>query len=288
MVILTESAPAKVNFALDILGKRNDGYHEMRMINHVIRLADELFFSDSDSGQIEFFCDDPTVPTGKDNLIVRTAESIKQEFDICRGVHIVLKKKIPMEAGLGGGSADAAATIRGLNRLWQLGMTREDMCDFGARIGADVPYCVSGGTALVEGFGERITDLNALPEMNVLVIKPQIAISTPAAFKMSDQWPQLKHLDMDGLVCAVNAGDWTAACSLAGNSFEDPVFDRWPEIEGIKQKCFENGALYVTMSGSGSTIVAYFYDLLSAEKAAFAFKDDPVCVTLSEIWNNRG
>lgn len=286
MVSLTESAPAKVNFALDILGKRNDGYHEMRMINHVIRLADELSFSDSD--QIAFSCDDPIVPTGKDNLIVQTAVLIKKKFDICRGVRIALKKKIPMEAGLGGGSADAAATIRGLNRLWQLGMTRKEMCDVGAQIGADVPYCISGGTALVEGFGERITDLRDFPEMKVLVVKPPIAVSTPLAFKMSDQWPQIQHLDMEGLTRAVNAGDWTEACSLAGNSFERPVFDHWPEIESIKKKCSENGAMYTTMSGSGSTVVAYFYDPASAEKAVIAFKDDPVYVTLSEIWNNRG
>lgn len=264
-------APAKVNLSLDVVGKRNDGYHEMRMVNHSIALSDTLTISRAVSG-IQIACSEPKIPTDAGNLVYKVAEKLKKKYGIEQGVFINIEKNIPSEAGLAGGSADAAASILGLNVIWNLNMNLDDIYAFGSTIGADIPYCCYKGTALVEGFGEKITPLKPIGKMPVLVIKPEINIATPWAFERIDNEKRARHPDINQIIHCVEIEDYTSLRHFMGNTFEQAVFKEYPEIEAIKKQMLEKKALAAIMSGSGSTVVGYFEDIKEAEKAYHFFK----------------
>ena len=279
-------APAKVNLSLDIIKKKPDGYHEMRMINHSVALFDTLTFANIDRTKDTLLNTNiqKTVADRK-NLVYKTAEKMRQIYGINTGVSITLKKGIPMEAGLAGGSSDAAATIIGLNQLWQLDMSLEDMYALGKSIGADVPYCCFKGTALVEGIGEKIRPLKVLPPFKILMVKPAINISTAKAFKAIDQSLENYHPNILKIIQVLEKNDFDALGEFLGNSFEWTVFEKYPELRRIKEKMSALGAFATVMSGSGSTIVGYFYKDAPAQKAAQYFKKFRNChVFLSTVY----
>ncbi|MBS6341291.1 MAG: 4-(cytidine 5'-diphospho)-2-C-methyl-D-erythritol kinase [Eubacterium limosum] len=275
-------APAKVNLSLDVTGKRPDGYHEMRMVNHSVALSDTLVFKNSGQG-ICISCSDPKIPTGERNLVYRVAEKLRARFGIDRGVHIDIKKNIPSEAGMAGGSADAAAAILGLNLIWELNLSLEEMLAFGSTIGADIPYCCYKGMALVEGIGEIIKPVKPLRKLPVLVVKPEINIATPWAFGRLDSAEHVVHPDIDRVIQLVETEDYAALGSTVGNAFEQVVFQDYPEIGEMKAKMLESGAFASVMSGSGSTVIGYFLDNATAEKACEAFRRNDLLTFLTEI-----
>ena len=273
--MMTVHAPAKVNMALDITGKRADGYHLMRMVNFTCDVADTLTFEAADD--LTLSCNDPAVPVGDGNLILKAAGALKSVTGFNGGARISLIKRIPMQAGLAGGSADCAAALKGLNQLWQLGLSRDDLANIGLQLGADVPYCLDNRPALVEGIGEIITPLDPFPDYHVVIVKPDINVSTPAAFDAFDRAKNVSHPDIDGLLSAI-AGDARAdIAALAGDAFEPVIFRQYPAIQTVKEKLAAAGAAFALMSGSGSTVAGYFDDLEKAKAAANAFTSDDLC-----------
>lgn len=275
-------APAKINLSLDVIGKRPDGYHEMRMVNHSVALSDILVFKENGQ-RIAVSCSDPKIPTDARNLVHRVAEKLQARFGIDRGVQIDIQKNIPSEAGLAGGSADAAAAILGLNLIWELNLSLGEMLAFGSTIGADIPYCCYKGTALVEGIGEVIKPVKPLRKLPVLVVKPQIDIATPWAFGRLDSAEHVAHPDIDRVIQLVETEDYAALGSAVGNAFEQVVFQDYPEIGQMKAEMLESGAFASIMSGSGSTVIGYFLDRTAAEKACEAFRRNYFLTFLTEI-----
>ncbi|WKY45398.1 4-(cytidine 5'-diphospho)-2-C-methyl-D-erythritol kinase [Eubacteriaceae bacterium ES2] len=264
-------ANAKVNLALDVLMKRADGYHEMRMINHRLDLSDTITCHKTGSG-ISLITNDSEIPADERNLSYQAAKSLIDYSGIKAGVKIELIKQIPHEAGLAGGSADAAATLLALDRLFALGLPLDTLAKIGVTIGADVPYCLYDSPALVEGIGERITPLEAIGDWFVLLIKPAIGIKTNWAFAQLGEIKKLSHPDLDQVLRYLEKKEYQKALKLSGNVFENPIFEIYPELERIKNQLLDNGAITANMTGSGSTIVGYFADQSQAQNAHDLFK----------------
>lgn len=280
-------AKAKVNLSLDVVGIREDGYHEMKMINHSIDLYDVLTFEACDEG-IWLTSNEDTIPLDERNLVIKTARKLQSQFNVKRGVKIHLEKRIPAQAGLAGGSSDAAATLKALNTLWQLGLSQPELLAIGVTIGADVPYCLVGGTALVEGIGEKITPIKALRPMAVLVVKPDIDIATPWAFKKLDDSIIENHPDIAAIIGLLDDDDYDGLKANLGNVFEAIAFIDYPEIAAIKKEMLEQGALAAIMTGSGSTIVGYYRDQELAVRSWQQFKKKyPMCF-LSKTEESEG
>ncbi|MBU4542145.1 MAG: 4-(cytidine 5'-diphospho)-2-C-methyl-D-erythritol kinase [Firmicutes bacterium] len=280
-------ARAKVNLSLDVIGIREDGYHEMKMINHSIELADVLTFESRDQG-IVLTSNEETMPLDERNLVIKAARKLQEQFAIKQGVKIHLEKKIPAQAGLAGGSSDAAATLKGLNTLWQLGLSQAELLAIGVTIGADVPYCLFGGTALVEGIGEKITPLKNLQKMAILVVKPDIDIATPWAFKKLDNSIIKKHPDIDAIMAMLEDCNYDQLKEAVGNVFETIAFADYPEIAAIKKEMLAHGALMSVMSGSGSTVIGYYRDQEMAVKAWQHFKEKFTLCFLSKTEESGG
>lgn len=258
-------AKAKVNLSLDVIGKQEDGYHKMKMINYSIDFFDRLEFSIRDSG-IVLRSDAVDIPLNQKNLVVVAAEKFISHYGINKGVDIFLKKEIPHGAGLAGGSSDAAATLMGLNKLFGLNLLKDDLCQMGLKIGADVPYCIYGNTALVEGIGQIITPLPAFGKWAIILIKPDICINTAWAFKQLDL-ATINHPDIDGLIKSFATDGGRIDFKNAGNAFEKPIFEIYPELKKIKQELLDRGAEAAIMTGSGSTLVGYYANHAEAKKA---------------------
>lgn len=259
-------AYAKVNLALDVLGKQEDGYHKMKMINHSIDLSDVLEFSSRDSG-VFLSSDAIDLPLDRENLVVMAAESFIDHYKINKGVDIHLKKEIPHGAGLAGGSSDAATTLMALNQLFKVNVTKDELAPIALSIGADVPYCLYGKTALVEGIGEKITPLPSFGNWEMILIKPDLSISTAWAFKQLDLARDINSPNIDGLIRGINSGNINF--KDIGNVFEKPLFKIYPKLEKIKDDLLDQGAQAAIMTGSGSTLVGYYADY---QKAANAYK----------------
>ncbi|MGL4606090.1 MAG: 4-(cytidine 5'-diphospho)-2-C-methyl-D-erythritol kinase [Eubacteriaceae bacterium] len=270
---IVEKAYGKVNITLDVLGTNEKGYHEMQMINHSITLHDTLTFTPKDTDLV-LTCDNKDLEVNEKNLIVVAAKKIQAKYGLTCGASIHLDKKIPMEAGLGGGSSDAAAALKGLCRLWKVNISQTDLLEIGLSIGADVPYCLIGGTALVEGIGERIKPLSPMKKLWVVVIKPEVSISTPQAFKELDKLETLKHPEVNRVIETLEIEDYTGLRTLCGNVFEEVIFPIYPEIKRIKEKLLQLDALVALMTGSGSTVVGYFEDREKAKGIFEIFSND--------------
>ena len=267
--MITRKAYAKINLGLDVIGKRDDGYHLVRMIMQSIDLYDELSFAKTDDGKITIITSNPKIPTDKRNLIWKTAEQLQKECGVSYGVTIELKKYIPMAAGMAGGSTDAAATYLALNELWQLGLSRDKLCELAVKLGADIPYCICGGTALSEGIGEELTFLNDIPSCHIVIAKPNLDVSTAWAYTTLDSSPIESHPDIDGMKNAINNKDLSGITERLGNVLEPVTSGRYPIIEDIRQVLLKNGALGARMSGSGPTVFGIFEnkDLVYAQHA---------------------
>ncbi|MCV9884629.1 4-(cytidine 5'-diphospho)-2-C-methyl-D-erythritol kinase [Metabacillus halosaccharovorans] len=248
-----EKAPAKINLSLDVLRKRQDGFHEVRMIMTTIDLADRVELVDISPNEIRIVSHNRFVPDDQRNLAYQAAKLLKDRFNIERGVSISITKTIPVAAGLAGGSSDAAATLRGLNKLWKLGLTLDDLAKLGAEIGSDVSFCVYGGTALATGRGEMIQQIDPPPHCWVVLAKPTIGVSTADVYRNLNL-QTVQHPDVDGMVNALHNNHYEKICSLMGNVLEDVTLRMHPEVANIKEQMKRFGADAVLMSGSGPTV----------------------------------
>jgi 4-diphosphocytidyl-2-C-methyl-D-erythritol kinase len=250
--MLYVKAPAKINLTLDVLYKRPDNYHEIEMIMTTVDLADRIGLKATESG-IHIESADRFVPNDSRNLAYQAAKLLKDTFHIKSGVIISLEKQIPVAAGLAGGSSDAAATLKGLNQLWQLNLSLDELAELGAKIGSDVSFCVYGGTALAKGRGEIIQELPAPPNCWVILAKPTIGVSTADVYGAFDA-AKAYHPNTDGMVQALQAGDYQAMCDNLGNALESVTLEMHPEVAQIKEQMKKFGADAVLMSGSGPTV----------------------------------
>ena len=250
---IIEKAPAKINLGLDALYKRNDGYHELEMIMTSVDLSDRLVFKPLLEDRIIIETDNCFLPTDRRNHIYQAAELIKKTYNIKSGIHIEAKKRIPVAAGLAGGSSDAAATLRGLNRLWQLDLPKEKLAELGALVGSDVPYCVHGGTALVTGRGEQVEKLPSLPNCWVVLVKPKISVSTKTIFGALS-FEDIVHPDIDGITTAIYQKDYNQLVQNLGNSLEPITIKRHRIVQQLKDCMIKFGADAALMSGSGPTV----------------------------------
>nr|WP_223596395.1 4-(cytidine 5'-diphospho)-2-C-methyl-D-erythritol kinase [Neobacillus bataviensis] len=250
---LLVKAPAKINLALDVLHKRSDGYHEVEMIMTTIDLADRVELTLLNQDQIHIVSHNRYVPDDQRNLAYQAAQLLKNRFQVKKGVMIAIEKTIPVAAGLAGGSSDAAATLRGLNKLWDLGLSLGELAELGSEIGSDVSFCVYGGTALAKGRGEMITELPPPPTCWVILAKPFIGVSTAEVYRRLDI-NRMSHPDIEQMVEAINSRDYQKVCQNVGNVLEDVTLNLHPEVAQIKEQMKRFGADAVLMSGSGPTV----------------------------------
>ncbi|MCR5755922.1 MAG: 4-(cytidine 5'-diphospho)-2-C-methyl-D-erythritol kinase [Acetatifactor sp.] len=264
-----KKAYAKINLGLDVIGTLPNGYHEVKMIMQTVGIYDVLTFEKTES-DITISTDSGELPVGEDNLIYKAAKLLMDTYKVKGGVRIHLEKHIPIAAGMAGGSTDAAATLKGVNELYGLGCTLEELQKIGVKIGADVPYCLMGGTALAEGIGEKLTGLPAAPQCYLLVAKPDINVSTKYVYEHLDAEPILNHPDIDGMIAAIRSDNLEGVASRLGNVLETVTENAYPIIGELKQLMLESGASGSLMSGSGPTVFGIFTD---KTKARNAFED---------------
>lgn len=273
-------ALAKINLGLDILRKREDGYHEVRMIMQTIQMYDVLEMRKVKKPGISLSVNYPYIPSDERNLVYKAAKLLMDEFQVKEGVEIRLEKFIPVAAGMAGGSSDAAAALVGVNRLFKLGLSEKDLMERAVNIGADVPYCVMRGTALAEGIGEKLTRIAQVPDCFVLIGKPGINVSTKAAYE-SLQLDQIQtHPDIDGMIRDIESGDLRAMTEKMENVFEPGIIGRYPIIGEIKALMEEHGALKAMMSGSGPTVFGIFDDRKKMEEAAAVLRESRLAKTV--------
>ena len=258
---ISVKALAKVNLGLDVVRKREDGYHEVRMIMQTIHLFDRLEIMRNQSGRITMSTNLAFLPTNENNLVYKAAALLKEEFDIGDGIDVKLHKHIPVAAGMAGGSTDAAAVLYGMNRIFDLGLSKEDLMTRGVKLGADVPYCIMRGTALAEGIGEKLSALPPMVKCPVLIAKPQIGVST-------------KFLEQ--------------IAGHMGNVLETVTIPNYPVIAEIKDHMMEHGAVHAMMSGSGPTVFGLFANGDTAVAAYEAMRESNLAkqVYLTSIYNN--
>lgn len=256
--MITEKAYAKINLSLDVTGKRPDGYHEVRMIMQTVDISDTLTFEKTDEG-ISIDVGGSDLPADEDNLIYKAAKAVMDKCGIGGGVKISLDKNIPIAAGMAGGSSDAAATLRGVNRLFDCGLSMDELRELGVKIGADVPYCVEGGTVLAEGIGEKLTKLTQLPEYTLAVAKPGKGVSTGNIYKALDEiFDDISHPDVDAMLSAMKTCPGTGFLKYLGNVLEYVTEPLCSEIGMIKKIFDEGGSLGTLMTGSGPTVFAFY------------------------------
>ena len=251
--MLYVKAPAKINLTLDVLHKRPDGFHEVEMIMTTVDLADRIGLESREDGVIKIISADRYVPDDQRNLAYQAAKLLKDTYNVQAGVSIVLEKKIPVAAGLAGGSSDAAATLKGLNRLWNLQLTADQLAEHGAKIGSDVSFCVYGGTALATGRGEKIQELPSPPNCWIILAKPSIGVSTADVYG-SLKVNEIIHPNTTEMIRAIKEKDYELMCATMGNALESVTLKLYPEVSTIKEQMMKFGADAVLMSGSGPTV----------------------------------
>ena len=282
-------AMAKINLGLDVVRKREDGYHEVRMIMQTIRMYDQIELEPTEAPGIRVSTNLNYLPTNEDNLVYKAAKLLMDEFDVKKGLNIGLRKFIPVAAGMAGGSSDAAAVMVGVNRLFHLNLSQKELMERGVKIGADVPYCILRGTALAEGIGEKLTHLPPAPAGYVLIAKPGIHVSTKFVYTNLKANELESHPDIDGQIQAIRSGDLKKVAELCGNVLETVTIQAYPVIEEIKDVMKKGGALNACMSGSGPTVFGLFDD---REKAKAVYEnlyggELAKQVYLTTFFNNR-
>ena len=266
----TQRAYAKINIGLDVLRRRADGYHEVKMVMQTVDIYDELVLERRKEPGIELRMDNSDLPSGGDNLICRAADLLFREKKITEGVNISLTKRIPIAAGMAGGSADAAAALRGLNELFDMGYSLKELQALGVGLGADIPYCLAGGTMLSEGIGEILTPLPAPPAAHLVIAKPDINVSTAFVYGNLHADRLAWHPDIDGMIVALQKGDLDGITDRLGNVLETVTVKAHPVIEQIRELLRKQGAENALMSGSGPTVFGIFKEKETAARAAEA------------------
>lgn len=270
---LQGKAYGKINIGLDVLRKRSDGYHEVKMIMQTVSLFDRITITrNKNSSNIVLETNLNFLPTNENNIVYKAAKLIKDEFGISDGLSIKLEKHIPVAAGMAGGSTDAATTLELLNTMYSLNLSKEDLMKRAVTLGADVPYCILRGTALCEGIGEVLTPLKQLMPCYILIVKPPIYVSTKFVYEHLKINELKSHPDIDGIVAAISAGELETMSQKMGNVLESVTEDNYPVISSIKKLMIQNGAISSLMSGSGPTVFGIYDSEDKANQAATFFK----------------
>ncbi len=264
--MISLNAHAKINLSLDVLGRREDGYHTLQMIMQTIQLHDTISIHEIPAG-VEIKCEAPFVPNNSSNIAYKAAEAMLNKFNINSGVRIEVNKNIPVAAGLAGGSTDAAAVLKGINSLFDLGIEQSELMELGKTIGADVPYCIMGGTALAEGIGEKLTPLAAAGNIPLVLVKPRIGVSTAWVYKNLNLSKVIQRPDTGRLISALETGDIKTVAADMRNVLESVTTEKYKVIELIKKDLLKLGALGSMMSGSGPTVFGIFENVQKAEYA---------------------
>lgn len=286
---ITLKALAKINLGLDVTGRREDGYHEVRMVMQTIHLYDRLVIRRTKEPGIRIKCNLSFLPVNEANLVHRAAALLMDEFHIAEGVSVELMKRIPVSAGMAGGSTDGAAMLYGMNLMFELGLSRRELMERGLKLGADVPYCLMRGTALAEGIGEELTALPPMIKCPVLIAKPSVSVSTKSVYQNLKLDEYTVHPDIDSLVSGIRNQDFGEVCAHMGNVLESVTIPSHPVIERIKKRMLESGARIAMMSGSGPTV----FGLFDTEQAARGAQEDMRAsglakqIYLTSIYNNR-
>lgn len=266
-------AHAKINLGLDVIRRLPNGYHEVKMVMQSIGLCDELTLEKASEG-ITLTTDHPELSCGEDNLICKAAKLMFDTYHIPGGIKIHLQKNIPIAAGLAGGSTDAAAVMKGISRLFDLDVSLEQLMELGISIGADVPYCILGGTALAEGIGEKLTPLTPAPDFYILIAKPEVSVSTKHVYENLDMTGVARHPDIDGMVLSIESGSLQGILDRMGNVLESVTVSAYPVIDTLKHRIRELGAVNCLMSGSGPTVFGIFLSERAAEFACEQLKSE--------------
>lgn len=269
----TIPAFAKINWSLRVRGKRADGYHDIDTILQTVSLHDTLTFATTDDNEIRFSCDDRSIPADETNLVWRAAASLRERYSIDRGLKIRLEKRIPSEAGLGGGSSDAAVTLLALVAVWGLDVSKDDLAEIATQVGSDVPFFFFGGAARATGRGERLEPLDDAAQRHLLIVKPNASVSTAQAYKSLNS-PALTSSDAKPILLRSQASDDSASIDLNGlhNDFEAAVFQHAPEIERAKNALLKSGARAAMLCGSGSAVFGIFENQDAQERAIQAIE----------------
>ena len=285
---ISVKALAKINLGLDVVRRREDGYHEVRMIMQTIHLFDRLEIKKTSSGVITMTTNLSFLPTNENNLVYQAAKLLKDEFGIRDGIDIRLHKHIPVSAGMAGGSTDAAAVLYGMNRMFQLGLKGDELMRRGVKIGADVPYCIMRGTALAEGIGEKLTALPPMVKCPVLIAKPPISVSTKFVYEHLKLDETTVHPDIDRLVEDIRQKNLAKIAADMGNVLETVTIPNYPVIAEIKEHMLRHEAVNAMMSGSGPTVFGLFEDMAQAREAYEAMQASGLArqVYLTSIYNN--
>ena len=263
-------AYGKINIGLDVIRKREDGYHDLDMIMQTVGVYDDVIISREDGTQtyeIEVSTDADILPNDKGNLAFMAAKVLMEAYDIKSKVKIHINKRIPIAGGMAGGSADCAAVLRGVNKLFQLGLTDEQLQEYGVKLGADVPYCIVGGTKRAQGIGEILTDLPTPPKCYVIIAKPDAFVSTKFVYSHIRPAQIENHPDIDGRIESIKAGDLYGMCEKIANVMEDVTIPEYPIIQKVKDILKSNGAVNALMSGSGPTVFGIYDDEEKAKQS---------------------
>ncbi|EQK40471.1 4-(cytidine 5'-diphospho)-2-C-methyl-D-erythritol kinase [[Clostridium] bifermentans ATCC 638] len=259
---------AKVNLSIDVLGKREDGYHLVEMIMQTIDLYDKLKITEIEENSILIKSNSLDIPLNEDNIMYKAVNLLKNQFNIEKGIEISIEKNIPVAAGMAGGSSNAAAVLVGLNKLWNLGLSENELKDIGLKLGADVPFCITGGSALAEGIGEELTNIKGLPEdLNILVCKPNIFVSTKEVYQSLNMDKVKRRPQNKKLIDALQKEDVKFISENMVNVLEEVTSLKYSEIGQIEDIMIKNKALGSMMSGSGPTVFGLFDNKDCAIKA---------------------
>ena len=283
-------ALAKINIGLDVLGTLPNGYHEVSMIMQTVNLFDKLHISKTHDGEITLETNLKYLPVNDDNLCIKAARLLKEEFNIKEGIHIELDKHIPVAAGMAGGSTDGAAVLYAVNKMFGLKLKSKDLMKRGLTLGADVPYCIMRGTALAEGIGEKLKSIPPMVKCPVIIAKPAVSVSTKTVYQNLDaQFDKVIHPDISGIISDIRRKDLPAICEHMGNVLEEVTIPMHPIIADIKANLLNNGAMGAMMSGSGPTVFAFFEDEATAKRAKDVLSETGLVkqLYLTTIYNTR-
>lgn len=282
-------ALAKINLGLDVLGRKENGYHDVRMVMQTIYLYDDVLLEKTKKPGIRLETNLPYLPVDMNNIAYKAADLLQNEFSLQEGISIRLKKRIPVSAGMAGGSTNAAAVLFGMNRMFGLGLSEQELMERGVTLGADVPYCIMRGTVLAEGIGEILTPLSPMPKCYVLIAKPGISVSTKTVYEKFDALTEIDHPDIDGLIEGLDEADLQKVADRMGNVLEGVTIGDYPVIERIKNVMKQEGALNAMMSGSGPTVFGIFSERKYARQAYNAIREKKLArqIYLTSIHNTR-
>lgn len=266
-------ALAKINLGLDVLGRRENGYHDVRMVMQTIFLYDQVELRKKRAPGIELTTNLFFLPVNENNIAYKAAKLLMDEFGITEGVQMHLQKHIPVAAGMAGGSSNAAAVLFGMNRMFGLGLSQDELMKRGVLLGADVPYCIMRGTVLAEGIGEQLTPLSPMPKCHVLIAKPPISVSTKTVYEELDSCEITNHPDIDGIITGLKKQDLNHITKKMGNVLEEVTERHHPVIRQIKDRMKKEGALNAMMSGSGPTVFGIFAEKGKAREAGRRIKE---------------